>query len=158
MQTFEIRKARLEDLDSVIEINRKELPENYPHEFFYDMLKTHGDFFFVAEVNGRIVGYVMSRIESGFSFSYPSPFYQKGHVVSLAVSSEFRRMGIGTSLMQATHNEMRKRGIKEVYLEVRVDNYPAISLYKKLGYSIVKQIPFYYADGTDAYLMILKLS
>lgn len=153
-----IRKAKLEDMKKVMEINRKELPENYSADFFYEMLKNYGDFFFVAEVEGNIVGYVMSRAETSFSFSSSPPFFLRGHVVSLAVSSEFRRMKIGSSLMQSVHEEFKKHGIREVYLEVRVDNDPAISLYKKLGYSIVKRIPYYYADGTDAYMMILKLS
>ncbi|MBO3762920.1 MAG: ribosomal protein S18-alanine N-acetyltransferase [Candidatus Brockarchaeota archaeon] len=154
---YVIRRAKLEDMEKVMEINKKELPENYSSDFFYEMLNTYGDFFFVAELKGDIVGYVMSRIETSFSFSSSPPFFLRGHVVSLAVSSGFRRMGIGFSLMRTSHEEMKKHGVKEVYLEVRVDNDPAISLYKKLGYSIVRKIPYYYADGTDAYMMSLKL-
>lgn len=154
---YVIRRAKLEDMEKVMEINKKELPENYSSDFFYEMLNNYGDFFFVAELKGDIVGYVMSRVETSFSFSSSPPFFMRGHVVSLAVSSNFRRMKIGSSLMQTTHEEMKKHGIREVYLEVRVDNTPAIALYKKLGYSIVRRIPYYYADGTDAYMMSLKL-
>ena len=40
-----------------------------------------------------------------------------------------------------------------IYLEVRVSNEPAIRLYEKLGYKKLGIIPFYYADGEDAFLM-----
>ncbi|MEM4138682.1 MAG: GNAT family N-acetyltransferase, partial [Sulfolobaceae archaeon] len=46
---------------------------------------------------------------------------------------------------------------EEVFLEVRVSNVPAISLYKKLGFREVKVLRYYYADGEDAYLMAREL-
>jgi len=45
----------------------------------------------------------------------------------------------------------------EVYLEVRVSNTPAISLYEKLGFRVVGRIPRYYSDGEDAYIMARPL-
>jgi len=45
----------------------------------------------------------------------------------------------------------------ECYLEVRVSNTPAINLYSKLGFMIVKIMKGYYADGEDAYVMARKL-
>ena len=44
-------------------------------------------------------------------------------------------------------------GVQEYYLEVRVSNSPAISLYRRLGYFIAQIIKGYYHDGEDAYLM-----
>ncbi|MEM0223105.1 MAG: GNAT family N-acetyltransferase, partial [Thermofilum sp.] len=65
-----------------------------------------------------------------------------------------RRRGIGTALMIEAMESMKKfYGAEEYYLEVRVSNEPAIRLYKKLGYSVIKVIPNYYLDGEDAYLM-----
>jgi ribosomal-protein-alanine N-acetyltransferase len=46
---------------------------------------------------------------------------------------------------------------KEVYLEVRVSNTPAIRLYEKLGFKIVKVLEGYYSDGENAYLMAREL-
>jgi len=52
---------------------------------------------------------------------------------------------------------MQKYNAKECYLEVRISNKPAITLYKKLGFQTVKVIRHYYMDGEDAYLMARKL-
>ena len=53
---------------------------------------------------------------------------------------------------------MAERGAKEIYLEVRVSNFPAINLYRKLGYEVVRRIRGYYADGEDAYVMSWKVT
>jgi Acetyltransferases len=83
---------------------------------------------------------------------------KKGHVVSIAVLENYRRRGIGKQLLLSSMQKMREAyGAEEVYLEVRVSNYPAISLYEKLGYRKVKLLKHYYADGEDAYLMAKSL-
>jgi len=152
------RKARASDLPEIMEINRQELPENYSPDFFRDMLEEQGDFFFVEEYLGKIVGYVICRKETNFSpFGEYFSLSPRGHVVSLAVRSTHRRMGIGRSLMQVAHEVMRNAGIGESYLEVRTDNVSAIALYKGMGYEIRKTVKGYYMDGADAHIMVLRL-
>ncbi|MEM1764016.1 MAG: GNAT family N-acetyltransferase, partial [Candidatus Jordarchaeales archaeon] len=65
--------------------------------------------------------------------------------------------GIGRMLLERGLQAMRKYGAEEAVLEVRVSNEPAISLYKKIGFVVVKTIKGYYHDGEDAYLMCKKL-
>jgi len=59
--------------------------------------------------------------------------------------------------MNLAIEKFKKHNVSEIYLEVRVTNYPAINLYKKLNFEIVKVIPGYYSDGEDAYVMSLRL-
>lgn len=149
-----IREARREDLDDVIRINRTELPENYPPFYFELHLEQFGRAFLVAEENGEILGYIMCRVEYGNLHTAPEKVGKRGHVVSIAVVSKARRRGIGTQLMLNAMERMKEYyGVDEYYLEVRVSNEPAIRLYKKLGYNVVKVLPNYYLDGEDAYLM-----
>ena len=111
----------------------------------------------MAEENGEIVGYIMCRIETGLpNFGFLG-LIKKGHVVSIAVLPEHRRKGVGQALMKEAMKNMRKYNAKECYLEVRVSNKPAITLYEKLGFQIVKTIRHYYMDGEDAYVMARKL-
>ncbi|MEM3616278.1 MAG: GNAT family N-acetyltransferase, partial [Candidatus Methanomethylicia archaeon] len=108
--------------------------------------------FLVAEIYGKIAGYIMCRVEYGLS-SFKFALTKKGHVISIAVLPEYRRRGIGYSLMVKGMEALKNYGATEVYLEVRVSNYPAIRLYEKLNYTIVNRIQGYYADGEDAYVM-----
>ncbi|BDC19132.1 ribosomal-protein-alanine N-acetyltransferase RimI [Acidianus sp. HS-5] len=150
----------MEDINDIIMINRLSLPENYPYYFFVDHVKDYDKAFYVAEVNGEVVGYIMPRIELGFSNLKNLPsLVKKGHVVSIAVLEAYRNRGIGTALLKASMKSMKEDyGAEEVYLEVRVSNYPAISVYEKLGFTKVKVLKHYYADGEDAYLMATYLN
>jgi GNAT superfamily N-acetyltransferase len=51
-----------------------------------------------------------------------------------------RRSGVGEALMQALHEEARKRGVRRVWLEVIVENAGAFALYEKLGYLTVRDV------------------
>ena len=99
----------------------------------------------------------MCRIETGLPNFGLFGLIKKGHVVSIAVMPEHRGKGIGYTLMKEAMKNMEKYNAKECFLEVRVSNQPAINLYKKLGFQIVKTIRHYYMDGEDAYLMARKL-
>ncbi|WP_148683792.1 ribosomal protein S18-alanine N-acetyltransferase [Fervidicoccus fontis] len=154
---FIIRNVKKEDLPKVIYINEVTLPENYPEYFYEYHLDNWGRAFFLAEVDGRAVGYIMNRIETvmGLSRSF---FQKKGHVVSIAVLEGYRRRGIGEALMRAGMKSMKDvYGAKSVYLEVRVSNDPAIKLYEKLGFKKVRVIEGYYSDGENAYVMEREL-
>lgn len=156
-QKYVIRGFRLEDLQSIMYINRTCLPENYTPEFFVYHFREFPDGFLVAEMDNSIVGYIMTRVDRGFDYySSHRAFAEKGHVISLAVLPHVRRMGIGKSLLSRAVEAIKKRDVKEVYLEVRVSNTPAINLYQKLGFKIMRRVPRYYADGEDAYVMSLQ--
>jgi ribosomal-protein-alanine N-acetyltransferase len=153
-----IRRATRDDLPEVIRLNRENLPENYSEDFFEDVLESNPDSFLVAEGDGgRLVGYIMCRVEVGFPLVGRSPITRKGHVISIAVDPGHRRRGLGTALMTEGMRALRARGCSEVYLEVRVSNEPAISLYRRLGFRPVRRIPGYYRDGEDAFVMARSL-
>lgn len=156
-ETFNLRKFALGDLDAVTEINRTCLPENYTDFFFVDLFRRFPETFFVAEMNGEIVGYIMCRIEVGLLNLGLSGLAKKGHVVSVAVKPEHRRKGIGEGLVGKAMESMRLYNGRQCYLEVRVTNTSAIELYKKLGFDVTRTIKGYYADGEDAYVMSKKL-
>lgn len=156
-QTFELRKFNPRDLGRVVYINRTCLPENYIDQFFLDLHERFPETFIVAEVDDEVVGYIMCRIEVGLSNYGLGGFIKKGHVVSLAVMPQYRRMGIGYALVSKAMEGMRLYNAKQCYLEVRVSNIPAINLYTKLGFKIARVIRGYYSDGEDAYLMTRNL-
>lgn len=61
---------------------------------------------------------------------------------SLAVDKTFRRKGIGQNLIRFVENYALSNNYKKVSLEVVNTNHSAIALYKKLGYTIVKEKHF----------------
>jgi [ribosomal protein S18]-alanine N-acetyltransferase len=155
---YVIRRCEASDLQAVIEINITALPEHYSDYFFESILRELPEAFIVAELNGKIVGYIMCKIEFGFSNFRKLGFVKKGHVVSVAVLEEHRGKSLGKALMFEGINGVMYRKADEIYLEVRVSNTSAINMYQKLGFEIKSRLRSYYRDGEDAYLMALELT
>ena len=154
---YVVRRCELEDLQAVVQINMSTLPEHYSDYFFESMLRELPEAFIVAELDGKIVGYIMCKVEFGFSNFRKLGFVKKGHVVSVAILEEHRSKGLGKALMQEGTSGMVSKKCDEIYLEVRVSNESAVKLYEHLGFVIKTKIRSYYRDGEDAYLMALEL-
>ena len=103
-----------------------------------------------------IAGYEMTRIERGLS-NFGFGICKKGHIISIAVLDNYRRLNIAKRLMEAAHDALRLRDVREVYLEVRESNQAAINLYQKLGYNQHKISKHYYNDGESAIIMVAKI-
>lgn len=152
------RRCEHGDIISVIEINLRTLPEHYSDYFYESLLEELPEGFIVAEIAGKIIGYIMCKMEYGFSNFKKLGFVKKGHVVSIAVMDEHRCKGFGTAIVNEAINGVKIRQCSELYLEVRCSNNDAVRLYEKLGFSIIQRLKAYYRDGEDAYVMAIDFT
>lgn len=152
------RRCELGDIIPVMEINLRTLPEHYSDYFYESLIAELPEAFVVAEISGKIIGYIMCKMEYGFSNFKKLGFVKKGHVVSVAVIDEHRGKGIGSELVNESLKGVKMRQCGEMYLEVRCSNNDAVRLYEKLGFSINQRLKTYYRDGEDAYLMAINFS
>ncbi|MDI6655777.1 MAG: ribosomal protein S18-alanine N-acetyltransferase [Candidatus Hydrothermarchaeota archaeon] len=137
-----IRKFRPSDLGRVHEIECRSFKDPYHTLFLLNLYETYPDTFFVAEENGAVVGYVISRMVN-----------RSGHVLAIAVDPRHRNRGLGRALMNAVTERLREFGMKDIYLEVRISNTAAINFYKKLGFEVRGIVRSYYSDGEDAVIL-----
>ena len=151
-----IRRCDLSDIIPVMEINMKTLPEHYSDYFYESLLAELPESFLVAEINSKLVGYIMCKIEYGFSNFKKLGFVKKGHVVSVAVLDEHRKKGIGRALIEESIIGIKYKRADELYLEVRCSNSDAVRLYEKIGFIVKQRLKAYYRDGEDAYLMTIE--
>ncbi|WP_432942519.1 N-acetyltransferase family protein [Kribbella sp. CA-253562] len=89
------------------------------------------DAFLVAELAGRLVGYI--RLQDKY------PFPEGAGVLSingLAVAPEARGQGIGSVLMEAVTAEAKRRGARKITLHVHGVNTVARRLYERHGYVV----------------------
>ena len=75
------------------------------------------------ESGGKIVGCGYGAIENGYA-----------GVFDIVVQEEFRRKGYAREIVETILSEAAKRGAKHSYLQVMLNNPPALHLYEKLGY------------------------
>lgn len=99
--------------------------------------------FLVALTNNKVIGYIGVHEICG-----------EAYITNVAVFPEYRRLGIGETLIDAATSGAKARNCDFISLEVRISNVPAIELYKKEGYNIVGQRKNFYSNPTeDAYIM-----
>ncbi len=151
--SFVVRRFEEKDLDSVMEINKTCLPENYSASFFLDVHAKLSEAFLVAVNGDSVVAYIMCRLERSFPEVSKFRFVKKGHIISIAVLPEHRRKGIASELIRRAEKSLLEREAEEYFLEVRVSNKSAQDLYKALGFMEARTIPFYYHNGEDAMVM-----
>ena len=78
----------------------------------------------------------------------------EAHIISVAVHSRFRGIGVGELLLLSGIEQASSLGAKKISLEVRVSNLIAQNLYKKYGFEIANTRKGYYFDNReDAYTM-----
>jgi tRNA threonylcarbamoyladenosine biosynthesis protein TsaB len=78
---------------------------------------------------------------------------------SIVTAVEFKRRGVAKRLLHSLASNLRHAGVREVHLEVRASNLPALALYQALGFVESGRRPRYYAEPVeDAVLMRLRLS
>jgi streptomycin 3"-adenylyltransferase len=102
------------------------------------------DFCMVAEDDGRIVGAVWTRLMKDYG-------YVDDETPSFAISlyREYRGQGIGTRLMLAMLELLRKKGYKQASLAVQKANY-AVRMYEKVGFHTV-------SENEEEYIMVCDL-
>jgi ribosomal protein S18 acetylase RimI-like enzyme len=81
------------------------------------------DLFLVAEMNGCLIGSVLGGFDG-----------RRGMVYHLAVSAPFRKMGVGTALMDQLEKRLIQKGCIRSYLLVTHDNLDAIHFYENFGW------------------------
>jgi len=76
-----------------------------------------------------------------------------GHIITLDVDASARRSGLGSRLMSALEQRFVASGCNSSFLEVAVNNRPALAFYKKHGYTVLKTLRRYYPGKLDGLLM-----
>ncbi len=100
------------------------------------------------ENNRAIAGFIVA--EAGARSS--------GHIITIDVAAEARRSGVGSLLLRAAEDGLLARSCRNVALETAVDNLPALSFYKRHGYSVTRTFPGYYSNGVDALVLAKTLA
>ena len=139
-----IRRAEACDAACIADIEKQCFSSPWSEASVISTMENQDSAFFVAEVEGKTVGYIGSYF-----------VLDEGNVTNVAVLPGFRRNGIAFALIEALKECAEEKKLAFLTLEVRASN-PARRLYEKLGFSEVGVRKNYYSNPTeDAVLMTL---
>ena len=144
MQKISIRKATIDDLTSIQELNNSlfdlevknfddTLKRGWPFEkegkvYFEDMIKN--EIVFVAEVEEVVVGYLAGSICE--QISYITETFAE--LDNMCINEEYRRFGIGTLLINELKKYCKEINIQNIKVTASAKNSRAIQFYMKNGF------------------------
>jgi [ribosomal protein S18]-alanine N-acetyltransferase len=107
--------------------------------------------------NGATCGYIAYHKELPIGFILAQVAVDQADILTFCVIPKYRRCGVGYTLLTQLQKFLEAQGVKELHLEVREENVPAINLYIRCGFTQVGRRKGYYqldqGGKMDALLM-----
>lgn len=144
-----IREMRMEDIDSVLNVEQNSFPTPWSREVFINELtqNRYANYFLILK-NNKVIGYCGMWI-----------IVDEAHVTNIAILPAYRGTGLGETLMLKVIEVARAIGAMSMTLEVRISNVVAQNMYRKFGFKIGGIRKRYYSDNKeDAYVMWVKFN
>lgn len=142
-----IRKMTMNDLEQVVAIDQASFSLPWPpRSFQFELTDNPAARCWVVERDGKIVAMLVSWL-----------ILDELHIATIATHPDFRKQGIGQTLLNHVLKSAREEGAARAFLEVRASNHAAIEMYKKFGFIEDGRRKEYYKDNhEDAILMTLN--
>ena len=108
-------------------------------------------------LSGRFFGSLLE--EEGVITAYGGMSFveDEAELELIATAEMYRRCGRAEKILSDLFEEAVRRGIKKIFLEVRVSNSSALLMYLKNGFEGIYARTRYYPDGEDAIVMKKEL-
>lgn len=130
---MQIRPFKETDTEAVSTLWQEVFPDDSPHNapavVIKQKLQCQPELFFVGELDGSIVGTVLTGYDG-----------HRGWLYSVAVSPKQRRQGLGTKLIRHAEKELTAIGCTKINLQIRSTNAAVVAFYKELSYEIEERI------------------
>lgn len=141
-----IREMILDDLDEVLDIEKRTFPSPWSRNAFEMEIKDNLlASYIVAELDGKVVAYAGLWA-----------IIDEGHITNIAVDQAYKGQSIGHYLLIALIKHCLSNNIFRMTLEVRRSNEVAINLYKKHGFTVQGVRRNYYVEENEDALIMWK--
>ena len=132
VENLVIRRIRKKDADAISSIQSAITKSTVQTDFrniIEEQVRKNEDISFVAEIDDKIVGYMISYIlYGGFGLD------KSAWIATLGVDPKYMGQGIGKRLAEEILNVYRQRGISHIFTTVRWDSVDLLSFFKTLGF------------------------
>jgi ribosomal protein S18 acetylase RimI-like enzyme len=131
--TVNIREISLNDAQAIQNIRKAITAEDADVDSIklveHQVRKKQDKSSLVAEVNGRVAGYMISTtLYAGFGMK------KSAWIMAIGVHPDYMGQGIGLALARKICEIYKDRGVENIYSSVRWDSTDVLSFFKKLGF------------------------
>jgi ribosomal-protein-alanine N-acetyltransferase len=133
-------------MSAVLDIESHSFEFPWSEDEFIRALRQRNCIGMVAELNEVVVGFMIYELHKN-----------RLHILNFAVSRDYRRNGVGRSMVEKLIGKLSYQRRSRILLEVRETNLPAQLFFKNVGFQAVSVLRDFYEDTTeDAYVMQLR--
>ena len=125
MKSLSIRKMSFPDFQRVYDIEKLSNPTPWSKTSFSDCLR------------GFYQNLIVTIDKEQVAFCIMTVNFTESHLLNISVHPNYRNQGIGEILLKVSEKKAIKKGVTDIFLEVRESNKNAISFYKKNKYKYV---------------------
>lgn len=130
---MEVRSYQETDFEGIDALWREAFPNDPPWNRAENAVPTkiafQPDLLFVAVDSDQVVGSVMAGYDG-----------HRGWLYAVAVRSQHKRTGLGTTLVRRAEDALRDLGCAKVNLQVRTANAAVVRFYERLGYAVEDRV------------------
>jgi [ribosomal protein S18]-alanine N-acetyltransferase len=142
-----IRAATAANIDALVALHARVFEAGWDHGELSDFVER--DLVLVAD--DPVIGFIIIR-----------QALDEAEIITLVVDPLARKLGHGALLLRQALDSLLKNNVAKVFLEVAIDNYPAICLYQGAGFLQIGLRKAYYKRQTgpaiDALVMSKRLA
>lgn len=140
-----IRPGLAGDISAVAAIEQDSFADPWSERSFEELLRSRAAIFLIA-----------TRPDSEIIFAYvvAVAVADQAEILNLAVVVSARRHGLGGALLDAAIEAVSARGAREIFLDVRESNKPALGLYGSRGFAAVGRRGRYYRNPVEDALVL----
>ncbi|MCK4656087.1 MAG: ribosomal protein S18-alanine N-acetyltransferase [candidate division Zixibacteria bacterium] len=143
---FEISEMTSGDLGQVCRIENEVFPNPWPKSAFEGDISNDATYCpVVKDSSGNIIGYASLTVD-----------INEAHLTNIAVSTEYRRQGIGSILMDDVISKAEREGCRAIFLEVRNSNLDARGFYTRYDFTELYRHEHYYRKPTEDALVLVR--
>ena len=141
------------EIPSVLSIEERNSDYPWSQLQFISSIENSNNLCYCLNLKGKTIGYLIAMLAG-----------DTADILNIGIDSDFKRQGHGTALLNHLIEELKKRNISEILLEVRAGNKSAIQFYKRQGFEEISVRKNYYTKNSknqshreDGIIMRIKI-
>jgi ribosomal protein S18 acetylase RimI-like enzyme len=129
-----IRPLTIQDLDAIVEIDRKVLGTSRPDYWRLKLELPNTKYplsCLVAEHRGNVIGFIVGEV-SGWEFGVPDTI---GWISTIGVDPAYQNRGVARALSQTFILNLKKIGVSVVYTLVNWNDWDLLKFFRAMGFT-----------------------
>ena len=141
------------EIPSILSIEERNSDYSWSQDQFTTSIENSKNLCYYLSLDNKTIGYLIALLAG-----------DTADILNIGIDHDFKRQGYGTALLNHLIEELRKRNISEILLEVGAGNKSAIQFYKKQGFEEISVRKNYYMKNSknqshreDGIIMRIKI-